>query len=192
MKLYFLGVIATAVSAASAMGGLGFNLGVKNPDGKCKSIQDYKSDFNVLSGHTKVVKTFAVSECNTLQNLGQAAEEAGFTVLFGIWPDTEEILSGERAALQSYLPQISKDTVMGFLVGSEALYRKSMTAQQLADVINSIKTLLLGIKDKNGMSYGSVPVGTVDSWNVLVDLGSTPAIKAADFVHVNAFSYWQG
>ncbi|WPK25895.1 hypothetical protein PUMCH_003231 [Australozyma saopauloensis] len=112
--------------------------------------------------------------------------------MFGIWPTDSAHFQDEQNALKQYLPNISKDTVKVFLVGSEALYRKDMTASDLADAINTIKTLLKSIKDKNGNSYGDVPVGTVDSWNVLVDGASTAAIKAADFVYANAFSYWQG
>lgn len=77
------------------------------------------------------------------------------------------------------------------MVGSEALYREDLTASELASKINDIKDLVKGIKDKNGKSYSSVPVGTVDSWNVLVDGASKPAIDAADVVYSNSFSYWQ-
>lgn len=133
-----------------------------------------------------------MSDCNTLEILGPAAESAGFQVIFGIWPTDSDHFAAEKSALQSYLPSISKDTVKVFTVGSEALYRDDMTASELADAINSIKELVADIKDKNGDSYSSVPVGTVDSWNVLVDGGSLPAIQASDFVFANAFSYWQG
>lgn len=167
-------------------------MGVKDNQGNCKVASEYASDFKALSGHTNIVKTYAVSDCNTLQNLGPAAEAAGFKVMFGIWPTDSAHFQDEQNALKQYLPNISKDTVKVFLVGSEALYRKDMTASDLADAINTIKTLLKSIKDKNGNSYGDVPVGTVDSWNVLVDGASTAAIKAADFVYANAFSYWQG
>lgn len=167
-------------------------MGVKDNQGNCKTADEYASDFKVLLAYTKVVKTYAVSDCNTLQILGPAAEKAGFQVMFGIWPTDSAHFEAEKSALQQYLPNISKDTVKTFLVGSEALYRKDMTATELANAIDSVKTLLKGIKDKNGNSYGSVSVGTVDSWNVLVDGGSVPAIKAADCVYCNAFSYWQG
>lgn len=167
-------------------------MGVKDNQGNCKSASEYANDFKYLLSYTNVVKTYAVSDCNTLQILGPAAEKAGFQVIFGIWPTDSAHFQAEKSALQQYLPTISKDTVKVFTVGSEALYRKDLTASELADAIDSIKTLLKGINDKNGNSYGSVPVGTVDSWNVLVDGASTPAIKAADFVYSNAFSYWQG
>jgi glucan 1,3-beta-glucosidase len=124
--------------------------------------------------------------------LGPAAEEAGFQVMFGIWPNDDAHFEEEKQALKDYLPNISVDTVKVFTVGSEALYREDLTADELAEKINDIKDTLKDIKDKNGKSYSSVQVGTVDSWNVLVDGGSKPAIDAADFVFANAFSYWQG
>lgn len=192
MQLKYLTVLAAAVSSVSAIGDLAFNIGVKDNSGNCKSIEEYESDFSVLESQSKIVKAYAVSDCNTLQNLGPAAEEAGFQVMFGIWPNDDAHFEEEKQALKDYLPNISVDTVKVFTVGSEALYREDLTADELAEKINDIKDTLKDIKDKNGKSYSSVQVGTVDSWNVLVDGGSKPAIDAADFVFANAFSYWQG
>lgn len=171
---------------------MAFSLGVKDNSGNCKTADEYKQDFSVLSSHSKIVRTYAVSDCNTLENLGPAAEEAGFQVMFGIWPTDEAHFGAEKEALKTFLPKISKSTVKVFTVGSEALYRDDMSASDLANAINEVKQLLSEIKDKNGESYKDVQVGTADSWNVLVDGGSLPAIKAADFVFANAFSYWQG
>lgn len=192
MQFKYLTVLAAAVSSVSAIGDLAFNIGVKDNSGNCKSTEEYESDFSVLESQSKIVKTYAVSDCNTLQNLGPAAEEAGFQVMFGIWPNDDAHFEEEKQALKDYLPNISVDTVKVFTVGSEALYREDMTADELADKISDIKDTLKDIKDKNGKSYSSVQVGTVDSWNILVDGGSKPAIDASDFVFANAFSYWQG
>ncbi|QPG76670.1 glycoside hydrolase 3 protein [Brettanomyces nanus] len=187
-----LTTIALVASSVSAEGSLGFNLGVENNDGTCKSSSDYESNLDILSSYSQVLKVYSVSDCNTLEYLGPAAETKGFKLALGVWPTPDSKFSSEKEALQSYLPKISKSTVQSFLVGSEALYREDMTAQELADDINTIKTLLSDIVDKNGDSYSDVPVGTVDSWNVLVDGANTAAIKAADVVYANAFSYWQG
>lgn len=112
--------------------------------------------------------------------------------MFGIWPTDSSHFDEEKQALKDYLPNISVDTVKVFTVGSEALYRDDLSASDLASAIDEVKDLLKDIKDKNGKSYSSVQVGFVDSWNVLVDDASIPAIKAADFTFANAFSYWQG
>lgn len=145
-----------------------------------------------MKPYSTIVKTYAVSDCNTLQYLGPAAEDEGFKLVLGVWPTDDSHFAAEKAALQTYLPQISVSTVKAITVGSEALYRDDLSASALAEKINEIKSLLKDISDKNGKSYGEITVGTVDSWNVLVDGAAQPAIKAADFVYANAFSYWQG
>lgn len=192
MQFKTLAVLAAAVASANAIGDLAFNLGVKDNDGNCKSADEYKTDFSTLSKYTSIVKTYAVSDCNTLEILGPAAEDAGFQVMFGIWPNDDAHFAEEKQALQDYLPNISRDTVKVFTVGSEALYREDLTASDLADRISEVRDLLADIKDKDGNSYSSIPVGFVDSWNVLVDDLAIPAIKEADFTFANAFSYWQG
>ncbi|ODV78400.1 glycoside hydrolase family 17 protein [Suhomyces tanzawaensis NRRL Y-17324] len=192
MQIKYLTAIAAFAGSAAAIGDLAFNLGVKDNNGNCKSTQEYENDFKNLESYSKIIKTYAVSDCNTLQNLGPAAEEAGFQIMLGIWPNDDAHFQAEQDALTTYLPKISVDTIKVFTVGSEALYRDDLTASELADKISTIKDLLKDIKDKDGKSYGGVEVGFVDSWNVLVDGAAQPAIKAADFVFANAFSYWQG
>ncbi|KAI5955188.1 BGL2 [Candida jiufengensis] len=192
MQFKFLTAIAVALATANAIGDLAFNLGVKDNAGNCKSVSEFESDLELLKSTTSIIKTYAVSDCNTLQNLGPAAEAENFKIMLGIWSNDDAHFQAEKDALQQYLPKISSSTIKVFLVGSEALYREDLTAQQLSDKINDIKSFVKDIKDKDGNSYGNVPVGTVDSWNVLVDGASEPAIKTADFVYANAFSYWQG
>ncbi|SCV02441.1 LAME_0H00606g1_1 [Lachancea meyersii CBS 8951] len=192
MKLATIASIAAAASCASAIGELGFNIGVKNNDGTCKSTQDYESDFNVLKSYTNTVKVYAASDCNTLQNVGPAAEKAGFGVFVGVWPNDDAHYAAEKEALQNYLPWIKSSTVRGILVGSEALYRGDLTASELSDKINDIRDFIADIKDSEGNSYSGKAVGTVDSWNVLVDGANAEVIKSSDLMMANAFSYWQG
>ncbi|ESW96446.1 hypothetical protein KL918_000399 [Ogataea parapolymorpha] len=184
--------LAFLIAKSNAEASLGFDLGVQATDGSCKTAEDYKSDLDTISSQASTVKVYSVSSCNTLQILGPVAEDKGFTIALGIWPTPDSTFSSEKEALTSYLPNISKKTIQAFLVGSEALYRNDMSASQLASDISEIKQLLSGIKDKNGDSYGDVPVGTVDSWNVLVDGANADVIKTADVIYANAFSYWQG
>lgn len=184
--------LALAASQVSAIGELAFNLGVKNNDGTCKSVTQYESDLSILKDYTNTIKVYAASDCNTLQNLGPAAEAEGFKIFVGVWPTDDTHFEAEQEALKSYLPSIKTSTVAGFLVGSEALYREDLTASELADKINTIRDLVADIKDSEGNSYSGTQVGTVDSWNVLVAGYNAPAIQASDFVMANAFSYWQG
>lgn len=177
---------------------LGLNYGVNNNQGACKTEQEIVSDLAILSKDVKTLKTYALANCDTLKNVGQAVAEINantdqkMKVIFGVQPGDDTAYAAELAAMDQYLPKMSVDTVTAFTVGSESLYRKDYTAQQLADKIAAVKTHLLTLKDKNGNSWSAVPVGTVDSWNVLVDGANTAAIKACDVVFANAFSYWQG
>ncbi|CAI2016490.1 hypothetical protein SEUBUCD646_0G05240 [Saccharomyces eubayanus] len=195
----FSSTLATAATAllftasqVSAIGELAFNLGVQNNDGSCKSTSDYESELKALKGYTSTVKVYASSDCNTLENLGPAAEAEGFSVFVGVWPNDDTHYAAEKTALQTYLPKIKKSTVAGFLVGSEALYRDDLTASQLSDKINDIRSFVADISDSDGSSYSGKQVGTVDSWNVLVAGYNSAVIEASDFVMANAFSYWQG
>ncbi|AET40390.1 glucan 1,3-beta-glucosidase Ecym_5657 [Eremothecium cymbalariae DBVPG len=179
-------------STAHAVGELAFNLGVKKKDGTCKYLQDYKNDLEALKPYTDTVKFYASSDCNTLQYLAPAADQEGFKLFVGIWPDDDAHFAAEKEALQKYLPEIKSSTVRGFLVGSESLYRDDISASDLAKRIKEVRDLLPSIKDSQGNSYGGKLVGTVDSWNVIVDGATRPVIEEADFVMANAFSYWQG
>ncbi|CAI5759525.1 unnamed protein product [Candida verbasci] len=192
MQFKFLSTIVSLLATSYAIGDIAFNLGVKDNEGNCKTVEEFEKDLEVLKQTTSIIKTYAVSDCNTLQNLGPAAEAENFKIMLGIWPTDDSHFEAEKQALQNYLPKISTSTIKYFLVGSEALYRDDLTAQQLSDKINEIKDLVKNIQDKDGNPYSTVPVGTVDSWNVLVDGGSKPAIQTADIVLANAFSYWQG
>ena len=184
-------VLLTA-SKVSAIGNLAFDLGVKNNDGTCKSVEQFESDLQILKPYTTTIKVYAASDCNTLENLGPAAEDEGFQLFVGVWPTDDAHFAAEIAALQTYLPKIKLSTVAGFLVGSEALYRKDLTASQLSEKILKVRDVLSYIKDSEGNSYSSKLVGTVDSWNVLVAGYNSEVIDVSDLLMANAFSYWQG
>ncbi len=98
----------------------------------------------------------------------------------------------EKEALVRNLPFIKRSYVAAFVVGSEHLYRGDLTADELSADIDEIRELLKTINDEDGKSYEGIPVGTVDSWNVLVDGANNKVIKSSDFIMANAFSYWQG
>ncbi|GMM33412.1 glucan 1,3-beta-glucosidase [Saccharomycopsis crataegensis] len=185
-------LLTLLISTVTAIGDLAFNLGVEATDGSCKTAADYKQDFASLSPYSKIVRFYSASTCNTLSVLGPAAEDAGFEYFIGIWPTDSSHFAAEKSALTNELPNLSVSSVKGITVGSEALYRNDLSPSALASAITEIKDLIKDIKDKDGNSYSSVPVGTVDSWNIMVDGSSEPVIQAADMVFVNAFSYWQG
>ncbi|KAI1077002.1 glycoside hydrolase family 17 protein [Whalleya microplaca] len=183
----FSTILPTAVLAAtgaSAAGSMGFALGNKNSEGKCKVADDYAADFKALAANTdaKVVRIYAASDCDVAKLILPAAKTAGFTVVLGIWPDTDESFEADKAAVVQYAGQY-KDTVHAVTVGSESMYRGNFTGAQLAEKIKDVKSAVG--KD--------VKVGTADSWNKYAD-GTADAVVTggADILLTNAFSYWQG
>jgi glucan 1,3-beta-glucosidase len=72
--------------------------------------------------------------------------------------------------------------VYAITVGSEALYRGSLTAEALLSKINDMKK-----------TFPNVKVGTADSWNKFQDGTADPLIQGGvKLLLANAFSYWQG
>lgn len=82
-----------------------------------------------------------------------------------IRPDTEASFNADTAALQSALTSGLLPHVYAITVGSEALYRKSLTAQQLLSSIQSVQKM-----------FPTVKVGTADSWNKFADGTADPLI----------------
>lgn len=88
-------------------------------------------------------------------------------------PDTSESFKKDRKALKDGVPG-NEDVLEAITVGSEALYRKSMKAE---DLLSKIKT----ISD----DFPDVSVGTADSWNKFADGTADPLIIGKDGFHVN-------
>ncbi|KAI6083775.1 glycoside hydrolase family 17 protein [Hypoxylon rubiginosum] len=185
----FSTIVSAAVAAgpivASAAGTMGFALGNKKSDGTCKEADDYEADFAAIGKETsaKVVRIYAASDCDVASLILPAAKSAGFKVVLGIWPDTDESFQADKKAVVDYAPQY-KDQVYAITVGSESLYRGNFTGEELATKIQDVRSAV-------GKGF---KVGTADSWNKYAD-GTADAVitsGAADILLCNAFSYWQG
>ena len=177
--------IALAISQTHAYskGALGFALGTKKSDGSCKVTSDYEDDFDAIksnSGST-LVRGYAASDCDCAKNILPAAQNKGFQVVLGVWPDTDDSFNADKAAVSTYAPQYP-DQVYAVTVGSETLYRGTFTGPQLFGKINDVKSILPNVK-----------VGTADSWNKFADGTADALIKGGvEILMANAFSYWQG
>jgi len=173
--------LATAPILVSAAGTLGFALGDKKSDGTCKFQADYAADFKTISSTSKLVRVYAASDCNTAQEILPAAEAAGFQVILGIWPDTDESFAADKAAVVAHAPSYPKQ-VYAITVGSETLYRGNFTGPELFAKIKEVKQAVPQFK-----------VGTADSWNKFQDgTGDALISGGVDIVLCNGFSYWQG
>ncbi|EPY51431.1 glucan 1,3-beta-glucosidase Bgl2 [Schizosaccharomyces cryophilus OY26] len=168
-------------------GTMNFCIGAKNDNGACKSTDDYLADLNALANYTDSVRTYATSDCNTLENLLPALSQAShnFSAYIGVWPTDDAHFGQEKQALSQFLPKYGVNNIKGITVGSEVLYRNDLSASALADRINDVRGLV--------KSFGfDVPVGTADSWNLWAAGAGDASIQASDFIMSNDFPYWQG
>lgn len=78
-------LLAAAPALVSAKGTLGFSLGNRKADGKCKTRADYEADFDHLKDLSTLVRTYSGTECDTPQNILPAAKSKGFKVVLGMW-----------------------------------------------------------------------------------------------------------
>ncbi|KAI5310232.1 glycoside hydrolase 3 protein [Ascosphaera atra] len=181
MRLTTLSTLALASVATAATGRLGFSLGAKNADGSCKQTTDYEADFEALEASgSGVVRTYAASQCDTAKNIIPAAKSKGMKVVLGVWPDTDDSFNADVAALQASVPG-NEGVVEAITVGSEALYRNDMTAQDLLAKIQQVEKL-----------FPSVQVGFADSWNKIADGTADPLIYGGvKYFLVNGFAFWQ-
>lgn len=175
--------LATLPAVVSEAGTLGFALGNVNPDGSCKTTQNYMDELNTLKSHSKLVRTYTSSGCKTAQAILPAAVELDFQVVLNAWADVDTDYDNDKAAIESALADSNNAAaVYAITVGSEALYRETITAEKLLEKIQDMQK-----------TFPSMKVGTVDSWNKFQDGTADPIIKGGvKFFMANAFSYWQG
>ncbi|EAW07706.1 1,3-beta-glucanosyltransferase Bgt1 [Aspergillus clavatus NRRL 1] len=173
--------LAAGTAVASKQGTLGFALGNKNADSSCKSQSDYEKDFDALKGVTTLVRTYSASDCDTAKNIIPAAKAKQFKVVLGVWPDYDQSFNQDFSALKASVHG-NEDVVDAITVGSEVLYRKGLTADNLLKRIQQVQN-----------EFPQVTVGFVDSWNKIADGTADPIIKGGvNYILANGFAYWQG
>ncbi|KAI9751247.1 MAG: glycoside hydrolase 3 protein [Candelina submexicana] len=194
----FTTIAQLALAAAPALvsadtGSLGFALGAKTAGGSCKGPSDYAADLDFLHKQTgtTIVRGYSATSCNEdgsccnfAANILPVAREKGFQVIIGIWPDDPVSLQKEKDALTTLVPQF-KDVIYAVTVGSESLYRRALTGEQLNNIIGDVKSLI----------GSDIKVGSADSWNNYTDFAASPLYGDnghATILLVNAFPYWQG
>jgi len=178
-------LLSLAPLLVSAAGTLGFSLGTKHADGSCKDQADYEADFKAISAASgsKIVRGYSASDCNCAQYILPAAKAQGFKVILGIWPDVDRSFQADTGAITKYTGQFA-DQIYAVTVGSETLYRKNFTGEQLLDKMNTVKKLINNPKIK---------VGTADTWSKYADGTADAVIRSRpDILLANAFGFWQG
>ena len=165
----------------------GFNVGANNPDGSCKTQQQWENAFNKLKGlpqHITSVRLYASSDCDTLARAVPAALSTGTQILVGVWTEDWAHYDAEKNALEAAINQHGSDWIIAISVGSEDLYRGDTTASTLAQQIYDVRGMVraMGVNKE---------VGHVDTWNAWTNDANRDVITAADFIGLDGYPYFE-
>lgn len=88
--------LASFPDVAAAAGQLGFALGVKQPNGACKSQADYAADMDAIkrSSGSNIIRIYDASECDVTAQMLPAARAKGFRAVLGIWYVMPSLMTG--------------------------------------------------------------------------------------------------
>ncbi|RHY12447.1 hypothetical protein DYB25_005646 [Aphanomyces astaci] len=154
-------------------------------EARCKSVDEVRADLKTLSAITSNIRLYSMNDCNQMEIVIPAAKEAGLTIWAGMWIGKDGAnFENEKTKLASLIDKkLIDNSVVGLHVGSEAVYRKDLTAKQAIAYLEEVKALVV----KAGLTF---PV-------TIADIGDTyiwnPDLAAAvDIIAINQFPFWEG
>eukprot|EP01117_Protostelium_nocturnum_P012213 TRINITY_DN4487_c0_g1_i2.p1 TRINITY_DN4487_c0_g1~~TRINITY_DN4487_c0_g1_i2.p1 ORF type:complete len:413 (-),score=105.05 TRINITY_DN4487_c0_g1_i2:39-1277(-) len=181
-RLILVALIATLLANQSFGQQLrGVNYGIQRSDGSCASYQQVLADFQIIKEFAQAVKIFQAGYCNGATNVIQAAKATGLKVFLGVQAAPDGDFNNEKNALRNAFNAQGFSNVLGITVGSEDLYRGSVSSDSLAAKITDVKALVRSLGS-------SVPVTHTDVYY----LQPQNIIDASDIVMFNAFPFWEG
>ncbi|KAL2686947.1 hypothetical protein Neosp_004492 [[Neocosmospora] mangrovei] len=206
-------VSATLAAGALAVGAsaknyLGFNSGATLADRSAKFKADFKAEFETAQGLKGAPGDFsAVRLYTNIQAYSQddpieafeAAIETETSILLGVWASGTDNIDKEISALKKAVAKYGTeltDLIIGVSIGSEDLYRNSVTGVKnkggvgvdpdvLVDFIDDFRTAF------KGTPIAKVPLGHVDTWDVWGNATNKPVLDAIDFIGVDEYPYYE-
>ncbi|EGZ05136.1 hypothetical protein PHYSODRAFT_534509, partial [Phytophthora sojae] len=155
---------------------------------QCKSAADIQADMETLYQVTGSVRLYGLGDCDQVSRVLPAAINTGLSVSLGLWVSGDEaVFDAEFSRLQTLIQQhsslFSGGSIVDIHVGSEAVYRKEITAEENIAYLQRVKALLAAY------SLASVPVTIAEIGDVY--LAHPNLIDAVDVVQANGFPMWE-
>jgi glucan endo-1,3-beta-D-glucosidase len=206
-------VSTTLAAGALAMGVeaknyLGFNSGATLANREAKFKADFTAEFKTAQGLKTAPGDFsavrlytniqAYSEDDPIEAF-EAAIDTKTEILLGVWTSGTETIDKEISALKKAIEKYGTDLtdlIIGVSVGSEDLYRNSVTGVKnkggvgvqpdaLVDFINDFR------KAFKSTPISKIPVGHVDTWDVWGNATNKAVLDAIDFIGVDEYPYYE-
>ncbi|KND87066.1 putative glucan endo-1,3-beta-glucosidase eglC, partial [Tolypocladium ophioglossoides CBS 100239] len=199
---------ALAIGASAGKNYLGFNSGATLADRSAKFKADFEAEFKTAQGlegapgKFNAVRLYTNIQAYSQDDPIQAFEAAIGTqtyMLLGVWASGTDNINKEISALKKAVTTYGSkftDLVIGISIGSEDLYRNSVTGvKNKAGVGNSPDALVGFIKDfKKAFAdnpLGKIPVGHVDTWDVWPNATNKAVLDAVDWIGVDEYPYYE-
>jgi glucan endo-1,3-beta-D-glucosidase len=205
MQMLQLLALALSVASADAVS-KGFNYGSTKADGSSKYQADFKKDFEAakaLVGNSgfssaRLYTMIQGGTTNTPIEAIPAAIEAKTTLLLGLWASGGN-MDNEIAALKSAISQYGDDfanLVVGISVGSEDMYRNSVTGsksnagpgvepEELVSYIQTVRSTI------SGTGLADASIGHVDTWDSWTNSSNSDVVNHLDWLGFDGYPYFQ-
>lgn len=187
---------------------LGFNSGATLANREAKFKADFAAEFKTAQGLKTAPGDFsavrlytniqAYSEDDPIEAF-EAAIDTETEILLGVWTSGTDNIDKEISALKKAIDKYGTDLtdlIIGVSVGSEDLYRNSVTGVKnkggvgvqpdaLVDFINDFR------KAFKSTPISKIPVGHVDTWDVWGNTTNKAVLDAIDFIGVDEYPYYE-
>ncbi|EKV19122.1 GPI-anchored cell wall beta-1,3-endoglucanase EglC [Penicillium digitatum] len=198
--------LAMAIATSEAVS-QGFNYGATKVDGSVKVQADFETEFSTAKNLVGTDNAFTSARLYTMIQGGTtngpieaipAAIKEKTTLLLGLWASGGD-MANEIAALKTAISTYGNaftDLVVGISVGSEDLYRNSVTGvkanaglgaqpTELVDYIHQVRSAI------SGTSLSGAPIGHVDTWNSWTNGSNSAVVEAVDWLGFDGYPYYE-
>jgi glucan endo-1,3-beta-D-glucosidase len=199
------GALASGVSADNY---LGFNSGSTKADRSAKFKADFEQEMTTAQGLVGAPGKFnamrlytniqAYSTKDPIQAF-DAAMDTNTKLLLGIWTSGTDSIDNELAALKTAVDTHGSkftDLVIGMSIGSEDLYRDSVTGVTNKAGVGAGPDVILKFINQFKQTFANtglakVPIGHVDTWDAWTNGTNKAVIDAVDWVGVDEYPYYE-
>ncbi|KAI1212127.1 glycoside hydrolase family 17 protein [Annulohypoxylon truncatum] len=154
---------------------------LKNPP----SQNNVTRDVAVLSQLTNTIRLYG-TDCNqtemTIHALKQLKLDTEIKIWLGVWQDNNDTTNKRQLSrMWNILDEYGAEPFKGLIIGNEILFRKQMTATQLSDLLDSVRSNLTSHNWK-------LPVATSD----LGDNWDSQLAQISDYIMGNIHPFFAG
>ncbi|MDX2503723.1 MAG: glycosyltransferase [Gammaproteobacteria bacterium] len=138
--------------------------------------EEISADLALLSGKTHAVRTYSIS--STLGKIPELARKYDLNVALGGWLDKDKEHNSLEIKALIDIADKNRRNVVRVLVGNEVLLRGDLSAKELIEHLDHVRTEL------------GMPVSTAEPWDIWAK--NPELVKHVDYIAVHMLPFWEG